>query len=516
MTERVKELLCILEQKKGEERIDPLERIVNNLMGVKPSEALKFADEGIKICREYKDEFHESTFINRKGICYYYSGDYEKAQEYYGQAAKIDLKIGKQKNYCSNISNIAIIKTIQGDYAAALDIFNECIAIEKVENNIESLSSTYNNMGNIYYKLHDIERSLNYYLKSLKLREEINAENLLLTSYANIGSLLRNNYEPERAKQYIDKGLILCDKLGQDHQRPFLLNQSALILSDEGKHDDALKILEESLEINSRNENKSGMALTYGHIADVCQNSENYEIALETCYKGIELARELKMIDFLINCLLQAAKINTHFDNVDEAGKLLDETEILLQDYKDDLLKKEYNRIRAKLYSKKGDYKTAFEFADKNAALDFTIKENELKQRAQELEIIYSVERKERENEILQQKNMELAERNTDLKKLNQELIETQKSLKEKERKIAVLAMAATANHEINQPLMIIKGSLELLEMELSNISTKGSKHFSNISGSVDRIQKILNTYKTVDNIEYEDYVPDNPMISFD
>ncbi len=514
MTERVKELLGILEGVEGKDRIDPLERLTNNLMSTKPGEAIKYAAEGLKTASEFQEDYYVSTFSNRLGICNYYLGNFEDSLMFYKKAAEIDNRIGEMKNYCTNISNIAVIKIIQGNYAEALESLNSCIPIEKELGNYENLSSTYNNIGNVYNKLNDNERALKYYLKALSIREEHNLERLLLSSYANIGALLRTSYESERANMYIEKGIELCDKLGQFHQKPFLLNQRALILASSGELDTALEILNQSVELNKQNGNKEGLAVAYEHIAEIYSDFQCYKESLDAHNNSFRYTRELKMMDYLIKGLVRAANSYLKIHEVEKAEEMLAEAEEYLKNYEDDNLKSDLNKIKAKYYAERGDYKKAFECSDRNSDLEAKIRDNALKQRAQELEIIYAVERKETENEILQHNNTELSEKNLRLEELNRELLETQKSLQEKERKVAVLAMAATANHEINQPLMIIKGSLELLEMELGKVSPKGSRHFKHISESVDRIQRILNTYKTVNNVEYEDYVEDNPMVS--
>ena len=72
------------------------------------------------------------------------------------------------------------------------------------------------------------------------------------------------------------------------------------------------------------------------------------------------------------------------------------------------------------------------------------------------------------------------------------------------EKRNAVLAMAVTANHEINQPLMLIQGSIELLESTLNNSTDLQKKYLKNLYMAVDRITNILNKYKDLRKYKYK------------
>lgn len=92
-------------------------------------------------------------------------------------------------------------------------------------------------------------------------------------------------------------------------------------------------------------------------------------------------------------------------------------------------------------------------------------------------------------------------------------LRETQKEIIELEKKNSVLAMAITANHEINQPLMIIKGNVELLEMQFESIEHQHQKYLNRIHQSVERISVILEKFKCIDRVKVKKYTDQSDMI---
>ncbi|MDX9976906.1 MAG: PAS domain S-box protein [Candidatus Cloacimonadales bacterium] len=85
------------------------------------------------------------------------------------------------------------------------------------------------------------------------------------------------------------------------------------------------------------------------------------------------------------------------------------------------------------------------------------------------------------------------------------------------ERETTALAMAVTANHEINQPLMVIKANLDMLKLKIdpNNVGTYIDKYMQRIDESVDRISSILDKFKKTQEVEFNDYGGNTTMVSF-
>lgn len=92
-------------------------------------------------------------------------------------------------------------------------------------------------------------------------------------------------------------------------------------------------------------------------------------------------------------------------------------------------------------------------------------------------------------------------------------LKKTQDKLMKLERKNAVLAMIVTANHEINQPLTVLRGNLELLERKLHE--KKYEKYLLAMEQSLTRIDNILSKLRDLDEIKLKRYSGNTPMLDF-
>lgn len=104
-----------------------------------------------------------------------------------------------------------------------------------------------------------------------------------------------------------------------------------------------------------------------------------------------------------------------------------------------------------------------------------------------------------------------------ELKESYKKLASAQDEIIKLERRTTALAMAVTANHEINQPLMIMKANLEMLNMVLPEDSKSENiqRYMKRVDESVDRITNILNQFQSTEQVEFEDYGGNTTMVSF-
>lgn len=86
------------------------------------------------------------------------------------------------------------------------------------------------------------------------------------------------------------------------------------------------------------------------------------------------------------------------------------------------------------------------------------------------------------------------------------------------ERKNTVLAMAVTANHEINQPLSAIQGYIYLLKRHSNSNNFKiddFKMYIQKVERSIETIKKILKKFKDSTEFEKKEYYKEKQMIVF-
>lgn len=93
-----------------------------------------------------------------------------------------------------------------------------------------------------------------------------------------------------------------------------------------------------------------------------------------------------------------------------------------------------------------------------------------------------------------------------------------QERLLELERQSSILAMAVTANHEINQPLTVLSGNLFLLKESMSGqqLTDQQLKYMERMERAINKIKNILEKYRNADNIHLQNYTENTKMVIFD
>jgi len=118
----------------------------------------------------------------------------------------------------------------------------------------------------------------------------------------------------------------------------------------------------------------------------------------------------------------------------------------------------------------------------------------------------------------LAEKNKELTVLNSSLEALNAKILAEQQKVIELEQKNSVMAMVVTANHEINQPLTVVFGSLDLFKHFSKNnqLDANQNKFLNKIEENLLKIDTILKKYKYNDEFKFVNYGSSSKMVVFE
>ena len=97
-------------------------------------------------------------------------------------------------------------------------------------------------------------------------------------------------------------------------------------------------------------------------------------------------------------------------------------------------------------------------------------------------------------------------------------LRESRNKVVDLERKNSILAMGATTNHEINQPLTVLTGNLFLLEQSLKNkeLSPEQQDSIRKMDAAIMKIKELLAKYQNPGDTRFETYSGSSKLVIFD
>ncbi|MBC2745171.1 MAG: response regulator [Desulfosarcina sp.] len=115
----------------------------------------------------------------------------------------------------------------------------------------------------------------------------------------------------------------------------------------------------------------------------------------------------------------------------------------------------------------------------------------------------------------LQQNNAELSRAVAELEAVNRQIREQQKSVIEEERLKVLLQMAGTTAHELSQPLMVLMGNVQLMEMD-GDIPAHLADRVSKITAAANRISDIVKKIQTLRHDEPRTYAGGKTILKLD
>lgn len=115
----------------------------------------------------------------------------------------------------------------------------------------------------------------------------------------------------------------------------------------------------------------------------------------------------------------------------------------------------------------------------------------------------------------LQASNAKLSRTVAKLEAVNQKIRDQQKSVIEEERLKVLLQMAGTTAHELNQPLMILMGNVQLLEMD-GNIPDNLANRIQKINNAAGRISDIVKKIQTLRHDQPKTYAGGKTILNLD
>lgn len=119
--------------------------------------------------------------------------------------------------------------------------------------------------------------------------------------------------------------------------------------------------------------------------------------------------------------------------------------------------------------------------------------------------------------DIIKEYNQQLKESFGEMQKSYQELMDSQGELVEREKKSAIKALSANATHEMNQPITVIQGYLDMLieSLDIDSLDAVQKKYLTRIQEGLNKLVTIIATFTKYSHIYLTEKSHDK-MLSLD
>ncbi len=411
-------------------------------------------------------------------------GHYTQAYDAYQRCADENERLGFPiaKGTLQNWQGLSLWR--KGDLEGALEALYSAMRYFEEQNAEEQLANAENNIGLIYWDLKMDDEALRHYLKSMKIKEKIGDNSGMWALNNNIAGVYYRKGDIATAIKYMEPVIEYFKNSERYRQFAQISTNKAILMIEMKRFDEARDILEKVHEITVERNCKFEQVLCLTTTGDLAARTDQPQKAEEAFMEAIRIGREIESKELVRKAMGHQARYYERFGEYEKALPLF----------------KDLSQLKDELFHE--------QFAGKIA----------------ELESKFESEKKEKEMEIYRLRNIELVRKNEEIERRKAELEETlsqlqkaQEEIIELEKQKSVWAMAVTANHEINQPLMVIRGNMDLLRMKMTQtaLSVEHEQYIENIEKSIERIGEVLRKFKEQYPIRFTEYGRKSKMVVF-
>lgn len=397
------------------------------------SESIQWHNKELTLREKLKDIKGASVVLNNLGTLYFQQEKLDKAKDLYQRALFYRERINDQRGIAASYDSIGVIFYKYGMIPDALNMHFRALKINQELGDSERIGINLQNIGLAYLSQGDYEYALDRYKEALSIARKNNDPIRSIQLMINIGTAFSKLKKLTEAKKYYK----LCFEQSQAINYPHGLILSLLNLADlemeKGRYKESVSKYADCIEI----------ATSTGHQSEII-----------TATMGLGLAHSrlndhAQSLRFLNDALVMARKAAVKERVCDIYMQL------------------------SEIYEKLGDYKKSLEYYRKHIALRNDLVNKETTRTINEIKTRYEVDKKEKEAQLLKERNETIQLYARKLEVSNNELKQ----------------FAHVASHDLREPLRMVSSYMGLLERTMGDQITADQKQF--ISFAVDGAKRM-------------------------
>lgn len=353
-------LLQVIENANKEQKPVVFLNLANKLADNSPDSAKYYAEKGIIIAKETGFDLYLADLYNVLAKIYTNQNKYTATLEAANQALTYSRETGNPKQKFIALNHLGAAYHYFGNYEEAIHLLIEAL---KLSDNIKDqaiIAGTYGNLGRLYIDLKKYNKAIEYYTQMYNIAHEANAFKQIAQAYNYLSACYFEQDKKELAHEFGVKGLINAQKIKDRELMIYAYLNLGKIHSKKSKGSISLKYLNKALELAEKygeDENFGKINLSIGKI-----HFKQYNFG--------------KSFRYYMRALNDAKK------------------------NKSKPLEKNVYLHLSELFEKLRNHKKAFEYYQRHIEIKDSLFSNEIQKNIAHKEIIYKVEKLQKNNEI--------------------------------------------------------------------------------------------------------------------
>ena len=297
----------------------------------------------------------------------------------------------------------------QGKHPKALDIFNDMRSllesrVPQSKDDRTKISSVYNIIGAIYEETGLWNEALDLYMHSLQICNGNNDKAGQAKVYNNIAKLYFSRDELKKAEELFNKAITINKELNI-HQE--LFNNYNNVAGIFKRRNDLHKALEYALIALSQLEGEKDdydFSIVYSNIGSLYEDMGNYPVALSYYQQAAAIEDRKSFQVGMIGSYLSISSVYKAMNKNDSAVAFLSRSLNIAEKLGNPSQKLNVYQVAAAFYRKAGDYHKSSEYYAGYVKLNDSLESLNSLTKIEQIQSVYEVINKEKDNQILQQK----------------------------------------------------------------------------------------------------------------
>jgi len=285
---------------------------INNLV-----ESIRLANEALGLSKEAGNNHFTGRCLNQLSLYHMIVGDYDLAINIAEEAISHFTEEGDERGIADAKYNIAGALYKTDNFNLGLTYLTDCLTTYRKYNDHHNLARVHKSIGTIFEYFGDEKSAIQSYEDAIKSGEAINDLNLQSNAFNPLSGIYLNQGKADEALALIEKSIELKNKTNDVRGLAFALYGRGKVFAKMKKYGLAEEDFHESLRIHGEMGEKLGHAMAYHKLGALYVAMDRLEDAREILVKALQYSNKHKviLIKFKANLLLhEIAKKEKNFE----------------------------------------------------------------------------------------------------------------------------------------------------------------------------------------------------------
>jgi len=311
----------------------------------------------LKVAQAMGDNQKIAAALKRLGNFYYLRNDNINSLQYYDLSLKKNIEINNTDEIAAAYNNLGVIYSRLGHYTRALQYHLEQLKINEQTGNLKGIAISYRHIGNIYKFMTEYDKAIEFYQKSIDISIQLKDTGSMATGLASLGDVNMSLENYDESVHQFNKAIELKKKTGDERNINSILINLGVACLNQKEYGKAGEIFEESLQKSRTSNDRQGMIASMLNLGDLLMKQNKFEESLRLFEEAQKIAEEIK------------------------SPKMMQSAFKYLQQWNE----------------KTGNFEKSLEFYKRQTAIGDSLLNSEKSLQIRNLQIVYEVEKKEKE-----------------------------------------------------------------------------------------------------------------------